>query len=69
MSLSHPQPERSSYLMSPEELSEFLGLGRTSTYRLLSSGEIPCIRLGRLLRVRRSDVEDFVESRLERAGG
>jgi len=55
--------------MSPEELSEFLGLGRTSTYRLLSSGEIPCVRLGRLLRIRRSDVEDFVESRLERAGG
>jgi excisionase family DNA binding protein len=66
MPLSHPQPERSSYLMSPEELSEFLQLGRTSTYGLLSSGAIPCVRFGRLLRVRRSDVEKFVEERLEK---
>jgi excisionase family DNA binding protein len=55
--------------MSPEELAEFLGLGRTSTYRLLASGEIPCVRIGRLRKVRRSDVDAFIEARLEQTSG
>ena len=43
------------YLMSPEELARFLGIGRTYAYRLLSEGEIPSVRLGRLRKVRRTD--------------
>jgi excisionase family DNA binding protein len=65
----HPQAEQTRYLMSPEELAEFLGLGRTSTYRLLASGEIPCVRIGRLRKVRRSDVDAFIEARLEQTSG
>ena len=39
----YPQTEeRTAYLMSPEELAKFLGLGRTRTYELLSAGIIPC---------------------------
>ena len=52
--------------MSPEELAQFLGLGRTYTYRLLSEGKIPCARIGRLRKVRRIDAERFVEARMER---
>ena len=65
----HPQAEQTRYLMSPEELAEFLGLGRTSTYRLLASGEIPCVRIGRLRKVRRSDVDAFIDARLEKTSG
>lgn len=54
--------------MSPEELAEFLRLGRTFTYRLLAEGEIPCARIGRLRRVRRTDAEKFVEARMEYGG-
>ena len=54
--------------MSPEELAEFLGLGRTSTYTLLKAGKIPSIRIGKLRKVRRSDVDKFVEDRLEHGG-
>jgi excisionase family DNA binding protein len=54
--------------MSPEELSGFLGLGRTYTYRLLTEGEIPSLRIGRLRRVRRTDAEEFVQARLEQGG-
>jgi excisionase family DNA binding protein len=62
----YPQTEeRTEYLMSPEELRRFLRVGRTLAYRLLSEGEIPSVRLGRLVRVRRSDVDRYVESRLE----
>jgi excisionase family DNA binding protein len=59
---------RTEYLMSPEELAKFLGLGRTRTYELLSAGIIPSVRIGRLRRVRRTDVDRFVESRLEYVG-
>jgi excisionase family DNA binding protein len=63
---SYPQKERQSeYLMSPEELSGFLGLSRAYTYELLSSGAIPSLRIGRLRKVRRTDVEAFIEARLE----
>ena len=59
---------RTEYPMSPEELAKFLGLGRTRTYELLSAGIIPSVRIGRLRRVRRTDVDRFVESRLEYVG-
>jgi len=54
------------YLMSPEEVRQHLGLSRTYTYRLLSTGAIPCVRIGRLRKVRRSDLERFIEAHLER---
>ena len=57
--------ERTEYLMSPEELAQFLGLGRTYTYQLLSEGKIPCVRIGRLRKVRRTDAEKFVEAHME----
>jgi len=55
--------------MSPEELAEFLGVSRGYAYRILATGEIPCARIGRLRKVRRSDVDDFIEERLETIGG
>jgi excisionase family DNA binding protein len=60
--------EPTEYLMSPEELRRFLRVGRTLVYKLLSEGEIPSIRLGRLVRVRRSDVDRYIESRLGPVG-
>jgi excisionase family DNA binding protein len=68
MLLPHPQAEQTEYLMSAEELAKFLGLGRTRTYELLSAGHIPCVRIGRLRKVRRTDVDKFIESRLEPEG-
>jgi excisionase family DNA binding protein len=62
------QTARTEYLMSPEELARFLGLGRTRTYELLSAGAIPCVRIGRLRKVRRTDVDTFIKARLEPVG-
>ena len=59
------QTQQTKNLMSPEELSEFLGLGRTYTYRLLTTGAIPSVRIGRLRKVRRTDVDKFIDDRLE----
>jgi excisionase family DNA binding protein len=61
-----PSEGQTEYLMSPEEQEGFLGVSRTYAYGLLSSGAIPCIRIGKLRRVRRSDVDAFLEANLER---
>ena len=60
--------DQNEYLMSPEELRQFLGLGRTYTYQLLASGAIPSVRIGRLRKVRRADVEQFIDTRMESRG-
>jgi excisionase family DNA binding protein len=57
--------ELSEYLLSPKEVRQLLGLGRTYTYQLLASGAIPSVRIGRLRKVRRSDLEQFIEAHLE----
>jgi excisionase family DNA binding protein len=58
--------ERTEYLMGVEEVATFLGLGRTYTYKLLASGAIPSVRIGRLKKVRRSAVEEFVDAHTKR---
>ena len=50
-------------LLSPEEMAEMLGCGRTYAYQLLSRREIPSFKLGKLRKVRRRDVERFIEER------
>lgn len=48
-------------LLGPEELAEVLGCGRTYTYQLLRNQAIPSFKLGKLRKVRRRDVERFIE--------
>jgi excisionase family DNA binding protein len=57
--------ESTEYLMSPAEVRQHLGLGRTYTYQLLATGVIPSVRIGRLRKVRSSDVEKFIQERLQ----
>jgi putative molybdopterin biosynthesis protein len=45
-----------------EELGRWLRLGRSKTYELIWNGEIPAYRIGRVLRIRRRDVEAWLES-------
>lgn len=46
---------------SPDELWRWLGLGRTKIYELLQSGEIPSHKIGRVRRIRRRDIEAWLE--------
>ena len=48
--------------LSPEELSSWLMLGRTRTWELLASGEIPSYKIGRLRRIAKDDVYRYLES-------
>ena len=46
--------------MTPEELANYLKVNRMTVYRWISQGLIPYYELGRLKRVRRSDLETFL---------
>ena len=63
------QVEQTKRLLSAEDLARELGVGRTTAYSLLWSGTIPSMKVGRLRKVRRSDVDAFIEARLEKTSG
>jgi excisionase family DNA binding protein len=54
---------------SPDELWRWLGLGRTKTYELLQSGEIPSHKIGRIRRIRRRDIEAWLQHNKCHSGG
>ena len=56
--------------MSLEEVAEFLGVTYQLVYKLARSGELPAARLGKLYRISRKDLEEYLESnKRENAGG
>jgi excisionase family DNA binding protein len=63
---SSPQTEETKRLLSADELARELGVGRTTAYVLLWSETIPSMKVGRLRRVRREDLEAYIKARLER---
>jgi excisionase family DNA binding protein len=48
-------------LLSIPQLCQELGMGKSWVYRRLRSGEIPSVRLGRSIKVRRQDLEEYLE--------
>ena len=62
---SSPQIEVTKRLLSADELARELGVGRTTAYALLWSGQIPSMKIGRLRKVRREDVQAFIDAHTE----
>ena len=58
------KPAGDEKLLSPEQLAEYLGLGRTFAYQLLAQKSIPSVKLGKLRCVRKTDVDRYIEERL-----
>ncbi len=57
-------PERTpGDLMTVEQVAAYLQLNKLTVYKYVRSGELPAVRLGRSFRVRRADVEEFLEAR------
>src|SRR5215216_4512776 len=55
------QNGQSSRLLSPSEVCQELEADRASVYQKLRSGEIPSLKLGHALRVRREDLEEYMK--------
>ena len=57
-------------LLSITDVCQELGMGKSWVHRQLKSGEIPSIKLGRSVKVKRRDLEAYLESmRYSRLGG
>lgn len=56
-----PQP-----LLTSQQVSELLGVSPSMITRLISSGELPSIKLGRARRVAPSDLDDFIKASYQR---
>jgi excisionase family DNA binding protein len=57
-----PQDTKGLELLSIAEVCQELGMGKSWVYRRLKNGEIPSIKLGRTIKVQRSDLEVYLES-------
>ena len=49
-------------LHSIDEVCKALGMGKSWTYRRIKSGEIPSVKLGRSIKVRREDLEEYLQN-------
>jgi excisionase family DNA binding protein len=61
------QAEQTKRLLSADELARELGVGRTTAYTILWSRAIPSMKLGRLRKVRREDLEAYLAERMKSA--
>src|ERR687889_1594782 len=50
-------------LLSIPEVCKELGMGKSWVYRRIQSGEIPSVKLGRNIKVRREDLEGYLEAK------
>jgi excisionase family DNA binding protein len=57
-----PQERRGLDLLSIPQLCQELGMGKSWVYRRLRSGEIPSVKLGRSIKVKRADLEEYLEN-------
>jgi len=51
-------------LLKPTEAAEVIGLGRSKTYQLISSGVIPSVRIGKSVRVPVVALRNWIEQQL-----
>lgn len=50
-------------LLRIEEVAMMLGIARSTVYALIAAGELPVVRIGRVIRVSRYALEGWVEER------
>lgn len=52
-------------VFSPTEAADYLGIGRTTLYSLLAEGRVRSLKIGRLRKVRRADLDSYVNELVE----
>jgi excisionase family DNA binding protein len=54
-------PEAREHLRSINELAKYLGITRSTIYRLVETGELKAVRVGQRMRFRPEDVAEYLE--------
>ncbi len=55
-----------SRLLNAQDVAAALKMGLSTVYQLVERGELPSIRIGRSVRIRPEDLEEFIESKAQR---
>jgi excisionase family DNA binding protein len=50
-------------IVNVSQLQKMLGIGRNSAYRLVNTGEIKSIRIGRMHKIPKKDVINFLKTK------
>jgi excisionase family DNA binding protein len=48
--------------MGTHEAARYLGITPRTLYRFINDGALPAFKMGRVIRLRQSDLDDFIES-------
>ena len=51
-------------LLKAEDIASILNISLGFAYQLMKRGDVPTVRLGRAVRVRPSDLEEYLQSRI-----
>jgi excisionase family DNA binding protein len=62
------EPFTEARLLTVNEVAELLRVSRMTVYRLIKTGEMPALRVGRNYRLREEDVHSFLMERYTEAG-
>jgi excisionase family DNA binding protein len=67
--LSESQPFVPGGLLTVSEVAGAMRVSNMTVYRLIKSGELPAVRVGKNYRLRETDLERFLEERSVRTEG
>ena len=51
-------------LLKPIEVAELLGLSRSKVFEMLAAEELPVVRIGRVVRVPREQLDEWIQDRV-----
>ncbi len=54
-------------IMKFEEVMEFLNIGKNTLYRLLNNGEINAFKIGKVWKIPKKSVEDYINKKVNSA--
>ena len=57
-----PESHKGLDLLSLAEVCQELGMGKSWVFRRIKSGEIPSVKLGHNIKVKREDLEEYLEA-------
>ena len=48
--------------LSLKDVQQLLGIGKTKAYELVTTGELPAVRIGRCIRVNRRELDEWLQA-------
>jgi excisionase family DNA binding protein len=48
--------------LSLKDVRQLVGIGRTKAYELVTTGELPAVRIGRCIRVNRRELDEWLRA-------